>query len=274
MNDSASELIQAFVGEYRLSLGANRGILEELSRATGAGHRLDRAALLSLCRMIQTVRDAGMFLDYPHLAAVARVMGEVIQARDLPETSLVLTAAQVQVLADGSRLIERIVEGVAAERKEPASIADLGRFIEHVHRAGLEWEPEDRDRVGTVEVAIADMSEAQKVEHLLEDEPGTPPSVSAAPPSGSTQAIAASPDMVAIFVQDAEEILDHAEQHLMRLETEPGCIHELLGEFHTLKGNSGLMGYDELQRLSHRLENVLQQIRDGVAATTPTRITT
>ncbi|MCX6907600.1 MAG: chemotaxis protein CheA, partial [Verrucomicrobia bacterium] len=96
---------------------------------------------------------------------------------------------------------------------------------------------------------------------LLMEDAAAPPSPPA-PPTADAASPASSADMVSIFAQDAEETLDHAEQNLLHLEAEPQRLNDLLRQFHTLKGNSGLMGYSQMQTISHRLEDVLQHARD------------
>ena len=130
---------------------------------------------------------------------------------------------------------------------------------------GFSWEVEPfaRPSAGYHEAA-ADMSDAEKVEQLLADDPA-PPQPESAPEAVGFSPPGAAADMVSIFTQDAEEILDQAELNLLHLEAEPERLNDLLRQFHTLKGNSGLMGYGQMQRISHRLEDVLQHARDRQA---------
>ena len=70
------------------------------------------------------------------------------------------------------------------------------------------------------------------------------------------------------FVSEAEEILNSAQEFLLNLQENledppPDDINALFRCFHTLKGISGLFGYDSLQKLSHTLENILDDIRLG-----------
>ncbi len=70
------------------------------------------------------------------------------------------------------------------------------------------------------------------------------------------------------FVSEAEEILNEAQEYLLQLQEtisdpSPDALNGLFRCFHTLKGISGLFGFDGLQKLSHSLEDLLDDIRLG-----------
>ena len=66
--------------------------------------------------------------------------------------------------------------------------------------------------------------------------------------------------------------MDVLDRDLVALEREPGS-RELLAEIfrtvHTLKGNSGALGYPKLESMAHAGENALGLLRDGKLALTP-----
>lgn len=70
---------------------------------------------------------------------------------------------------------------------------------------------------------------------------------------------------IVIFVLEGKEILDRTEQLLVELEQDPskqGIIDDLFRGIHTLKGNSGFMGYPNLEKLCHKSESVMARVRD------------
>ena len=260
------ELIRAFVGEYRQLAAETRPILDVVAQSGDAPAHLDADALVRLGRVIHTLRDSSSFLGFSRLAAIACVLAEVLHICDAPLTTRVLTAAQARLLVKGCQLADQIVEGVEAQQQEPPIEADLAAFARTVQDLGFSWDARPfaeaaANTTETSQAAPSDMSDDEKVKLLLMEDvapvsTGTASLFVDAPPGGGMS------DMVRVFVQDAEEILDHAEQDLLHLEAEPGRLHELLRHFHTLKGNSGLMGYSQMQRISHGLEDVLQHARD------------
>ncbi|HXC93618.1 MAG TPA: chemotaxis protein CheA, partial [Geobacteraceae bacterium] len=74
------------------------------------------------------------------------------------------------------------------------------------------------------------------------------------------------------FLDDATGHIEAVEVALMELEKRwSDGIHDLalltllLGNLHTLKGNSGMMGFTPVQQYVHRLESALKLVQDGTA---------
>lgn len=69
-----------------------------------------------------------------------------------------------------------------------------------------------------------------------------------------------------IFIEETKEHLQSLNEHLLILEKEPdneGTINEIFRAAHSLKGMSGTMGYKRMQRLTHDMESVFSEIRNG-----------
>ena len=69
-----------------------------------------------------------------------------------------------------------------------------------------------------------------------------------------------------LFIDETKEHLQSLNEHILELEKEPenaDTINEIFRAAHTLKGMAGTMGYTRMQRLTHDLENVFQEIRNG-----------
>ncbi len=69
-----------------------------------------------------------------------------------------------------------------------------------------------------------------------------------------------------IFIDETKEHLQTLSDQLMVLEKEPenmDTINEIFRAAHSLKGMAGTMGYKRMQRLTHDMENVFQEIRSG-----------
>ena len=69
-----------------------------------------------------------------------------------------------------------------------------------------------------------------------------------------------------IFIDETKEHLQTLSDQLMILEQEPenmDTINEIFRAAHSLTGMAGTMGYKRMQRLTHDMENVFQEIRSG-----------
>ncbi|QJB57575.1 chemotaxis protein CheA [Pseudodesulfovibrio sp. zrk46] len=72
---------------------------------------------------------------------------------------------------------------------------------------------------------------------------------------------------LADFLEEAQEIIENLNRCLLALEGEPDGADELINDtfryFHNLKGNSGIIGFKELNALTHEAETLLNKVRKG-----------
>ena len=69
-----------------------------------------------------------------------------------------------------------------------------------------------------------------------------------------------------IFLDETKEHLQNLSDQLMNLEQDPenmDTINEIFRAAHTLKGMAGTMGYKRMQNLTHDMENVFSEVRNG-----------
>lgn len=69
-----------------------------------------------------------------------------------------------------------------------------------------------------------------------------------------------------IFLDETKEHLESLNTQLLKLEQEPedvDTINEIFRAAHSLKGMAGTMGYKRMQALTHDMENVFSEIRNG-----------
>ncbi|MDH4121627.1 MAG: Hpt domain-containing protein [Deltaproteobacteria bacterium] len=84
------------------------------------------------------------------------------------------------------------------------------------------------------------------------------------------------PEMVEHFLKESNELMDTAEQNLLSLEGD-GKNQELVSSvfrnIHSFKGNCGMLGFSDLEKLSHKMETLLECIKDGELAPEKKNIT-
>lgn len=76
-----------------------------------------------------------------------------------------------------------------------------------------------------------------------------------------------------IFIDETKEHLQSLNEQLLILEKEPenaSTINEIFRAAHTLKGMAGTMGYKRMQNLTHNMENIFSEIRNGKMSVTAT----
>ena len=75
-----------------------------------------------------------------------------------------------------------------------------------------------------------------------------------------------------MFIEESKEHLQACSEHLLELEKSPhdlAIVGEIFRSAHTLKGMSATMGYEDLADLTHKMENVLDAIRNEKIQVTP-----
>jgi two-component system chemotaxis sensor kinase CheA len=79
-------------------------------------------------------------------------------------------------------------------------------------------------------------------------------------------------DLTKEFIAESQEGLDRMERCLTELETRPQDSEQLVGEIfravHTIKGTTGFLGFDRLEKLAHAGEHLLGSLREGKLAVT------
>ncbi|MBP8819913.1 MAG: chemotaxis protein CheA [Syntrophomonadaceae bacterium] len=70
-----------------------------------------------------------------------------------------------------------------------------------------------------------------------------------------------------VFLEESKEHLESLNQRLLELEKDSdniNALNEIFRAAHTLKGMSSTMGFDDLADLTHHMENVLSDLKEGI----------
>ena len=68
------------------------------------------------------------------------------------------------------------------------------------------------------------------------------------------------------YIEDAKELIASIEGSLIEFEEnpqDPKLIEEIFRFMHTLKGSAGMFGFKKIEDLTHHLENIYDNIREG-----------
>lgn len=80
------------------------------------------------------------------------------------------------------------------------------------------------------------------------------------------------PEEMKAFLQEAEEQLQLLDETIIGLEKEADAaplIQEIFRAVHTLKGTSGMLGFQAMADLAHAMEDLLDRLRKGTLTTSP-----
>ncbi len=92
------------------------------------------------------------------------------------------------------------------------------------------------------------------------------------PPLSNSQSLGQDPELISDFVGESREHLNSIEVQLLTLEQDPGsaeAIHSVFRSFHTIKGLAGFLELDDVQKVAHTVETLLDLARNQKLAITP-----
>lgn len=75
-----------------------------------------------------------------------------------------------------------------------------------------------------------------------------------------------------MFIEEARDHIQNLNDNMLKLEENPEdlqLVNEIFRSAHTLKGMAGTMGFVNMQKLTHAMENVLAAARDGKLKVNP-----
>src|SRR6516225_3974008 len=75
--------------------------------------------------------------------------------------------------------------------------------------------------------------------------------------------------LLQVFFEEGSELLAESEQSLVELEKNPKnqeILNRIFRCVHTLKSSSAMLGFAEIEKFSHALEDLLDQLRKGTQA--------
>ncbi|WP_344405289.1 Hpt domain-containing protein, partial [Dactylosporangium fulvum] len=79
-------------------------------------------------------------------------------------------------------------------------------------------------------------------------------------------------DIVQEFLVESHENLDQLDRDLVALEAQPGSrelLSSIFRTIHTIKGTSGFLAFNRLEKVTHVGESLLSRLRDGAQGMTP-----
>ena len=74
------------------------------------------------------------------------------------------------------------------------------------------------------------------------------------------------------FIAEAETLLSNLDNILMELEKDmenTEFINQTFRVMHTIKGSSGMYGFEKIVSITHELESIYDQVRQGIKKVTP-----
>ncbi len=242
------ELLQTFTSEGQELLDEVEPRLIELQEKTGADGQIDGEVLNSIFRIFHTIKGSAGFLELNNLQEVTHEAETLLDY--YRKGNLTPNPEQISLLLQTTDFIRKL----------------LGNIEKFMHDKGFEIET--KRMVETLNAVKSGKSAASVVKTAPVEKMSVTPQAAAViePQVADDLGFTISADMVEQYTREALDIIDGLEQNILEMEKTPGnteLVDNAFRALHTLKGNSGLLGYAELERLSHKTENLFDHMRNG-----------
>ncbi|MDR2820589.1 MAG: chemotaxis protein CheA [Desulfovibrio sp.] len=275
------ELFADFIAEAKEHLETIEPNLLELEKAP------DNLALLNdIFRPMHSLKGASGFLGLNRINQLAHKSENILD--ELRKGSMVVTSEIMDVILASTDALRQMVDNLETSNTE----GDVP--FDHI-TSQIEAIMAGETAPAPVEAAAPEILTEPETEQKTEPAPesvavepappvtptpaAAPKAASGAPAISSKQWIAELPlcDSYALtafgeghlkdFIDESCDIIENLNSGLLELEENPTGQDELVNDlfryFHNLKGNSGIVGYNELNALTHEAETLLNNVRQG-----------
>ena len=222
-----------------------------------------RAAAEQLARE-QSEREAAAFAQMQAELAeqAARAQAEQ-EAREAEAREAEARAAAEQAAREqAEREAEAEAQRLAAERE-----ADEARLAaERAERQRIAEELARREAARLAAESPADAADAAKAGGLAFDAAAVPDAGDPADPDEALDTTDIDTDLLEIFLEESNDLLDHSDGLMARLRDEHEdreLITGLQRDLHTLKGGARMAGVWAIGELGHAMESLLEAVADG-----------
>ncbi len=288
LDNETMEMIGAFVSEAIDSLDNAEPLVEEIKTSS------DPEVINTIFRVFHTLKGLSGFFGMKivnGLTHEAETLLDLLRKHTAPVTDELITLIYTtfDLLRDLLHLIANEYTDQAGEDEAESMKLIIIDAIEKIKNGGsnaTESEndfaefmapssvaPDETQMSNELQANALDSSDNQVVEQSLDtSEPKSETDFtfdesagsSSEPSLGMDLGGLISEDMVVQFIADSKDLLETIENNLLKLEKEPDnfdLIATIFGGIHSIKGNSGFMGFEEIQEISMDTEMILDSIR-------------
>lgn len=277
------ELFADFIAEAKEHLETIEPNLLELEKTP------DNLALLNdIFRPMHSLKGASGFLGLNRINQLAHKSENILD--ELRKGSMVVTSEIMDVILASTDALRQMIDNLEASNAEgDVEIEHIMAQIDAImagESAPVAPEPEPAapaeaepavpqadqpDQVDQIEAAPAAEPPAQKGEEADKGDADQGMSTKewvAALPCGEPYALTAFGEgHLKDFIDESYEIIASLNDGLLELEETPtgrdDLVNDLFRFFHNMKGNSGIIGYNDLNALTHEAETLLNNVRQG-----------
>lgn len=207
------------------------------------GQDEDPDTINAVFRLFHSMKGSAGFLEFNHITNVAHSAENLLDM--VRSGKLELKPEHVNLLCESCDFSKDALEHVSQNYSDEAMAEQAAEMVEKLK------DIMEQKTVADTETAEDIAPSASEEKPQKEEEDFT---------------LEITDEMVERYIQEAEELLESAEEGLLEWEKDPSnteALGMIFRNIHSFKGNSGFFGYANLEKLSHNIENVLDIIKNG-----------
>lgn len=256
------DLTREFVSESMDMLDLVEPQLLEMSKNIDA-ESFDKEIVNSIFRLFHTLKGSAGFMN---LSVVQAVSHQAENLLDLVRTGHRLSDRHMDLLIRTTDFIRDLMAKIEVENNDEMAKEEGESLVSELAGAAKDVDAQD--------VAAPASGEAAATQPTPTEEAGE--AAATQPPAEATGAgegdrPAGTMEFQDQFAAEAAELLDEAEKKIFVLKKTPDneeALQDLLRVVHTFKGNCGFMGFADLEKISHGIESILEQFKQGTLEVT------
>ncbi|HAG10984.1 MAG TPA: chemotaxis protein CheA [Desulfotomaculum sp.] len=252
------EMLNLFIADSRELLDDAEPQIIVIEKSALNSGKIDQEALNAVFRLFHSVKGSASFLE---LHNVIRVTHEAETLLDiLRQGEVTIKPGHVDLLIGAVDLVRNILD-VVEERQSDTGFEDSAEKISNELTRTIN-SLSCRNQVDT-EKGENNVLPAPEETELMNSPINEANEI---PAEKDSEDILNSDEILEHFIEEANELLDEAENVLLQLEGLPDDLELANNCFrfiHSFKGNAGFLGFEPLEKVSFHVENILGEIREG-----------
>ncbi len=233
------DVVLSFVAESRDVLDNIEPILIELNDFSDGLGESGEEIVNSIFRAFHSIKGSAGFLDFKNISKVTHEAETLLDLYRKGEHKP--TSYHIDVLCKTTDFIRTVMGHIEQQMSDEGFEEDGGVLVTELKEV-INDKPQNKQESSVNSTGSASSSLASMDLNL-------------------------DSDILGRFVQESEELLESTEQALLELRNNPGNYTDLVAEsfrnIHSFKGNCGMFGYPDLERLSHKMESILDYFRNN-----------
>lgn len=278
LDNETMEMLSSFVSEAVDSLDTAEPLVEELKTTD------DPEVINTIFRVFHTLKGLSGFFGMKIINALTHEAETLLDI--LRKEKIKVTEDLVTLIYSTFDLLRDLLHLVSNEFSDETGADDAENMkiiikdaIEKIRTGQFEM-PQQQESFDDIAMQVDEVKSEQQitdVEQVVEltfDEFILPPTHQQAEASDTSSlpqvnanfdlSSLITEEMITQFISDTADLLEVTENNLIQLENEPEnaeLIGAIFGAIHSIKGNSGFMGFSEIEEIAMETETILDSVR-------------